>query len=474
MNVDRRPWFERLSPAQRFMLGSLVILVVGMAAIGAWVTRQIKEGVVHRTAAATALYVDSLISPSLQDLATGDALSPTAVDRLDWLLTDTPLGQEVALFQVWDPSGRIVYSDMPGLVGQQLPVTEDLARALAGEVSGDVGHAEAEDELPGDVPRDNLIEIYSPVRDPDSGAVIGAAEFYYATTELDRELAAAQRRSWLAVGGATLVIYLLLATFIQGVSNTIRRQQRALAGQVARLTEVARQNQDLHERVRGAAARTSAINERFLRRFSAELHDGPAQEISLALLRLDHLAALCTAHESDGAREKMEHELDLIQSSLRRSLQDVRATSSGLLLPHLGTLTVAQTLDHVIRGHERRTGSAVALTTRDLPVQASLPTKIALYRVVQEALNNAWRHAGGAGLAVSAVASGDRLTVEVSDSGGGFEPTLSRGSDEHLGLAGMRERVESLGGEFRIVSAPGHGTRVSASLPLGAAGGPDG
>jgi signal transduction histidine kinase len=474
MNLDPRPWFERLSPAQRFMLGSLVILAAGMAGIGAWVTNQIEAGVVHRTATATALYVDSLIAPSLQDLASGNTLSLESVDRLDWLLTDTPLGQEVALFQVWDRSGRIVYSDMPGLAGQQFPVTGELARALAGQVSGDVGHAETEANLPGDLPRASLIEIYSPVRDRDSGEVIAAAEFYYATTDLESELAMAQRRSWFVVGGATLVIYLLLATFIQGVSNTIRRQQRVLAEQVTRLTDVVRQNQELHDRVRGAAARTSAINERFLRRFSAELHDGPAQEISLALLRLDHLAALCTAHESNGARDEMERELDLIQSSLRRSLQEVRATSSGLLLPHLGTLTVAQTLEHVIRGHERRTGSTVALSARDLPRQASLPTKIALYRVVQEALNNAWRHANSAGLAVSATASGDRLTVEVTDTGGGFDPARSQGSDEHLGLVGMRERVESLGGEFQITSAPGHGTRVSATLPLAAAGGSDG
>ena len=100
----------------------------------------------------------------------------------------------------------------------------------------------------------------------------------------------------------------------------------------------------------GAAARTAALNERFLRRFSAELHDGPAQEISLALLRLDHLAALAGASERDeSVTTEIERELDVIQGSLRRSLKDVRATSSGLLLPHLGALNVEQTLEHVVR-----------------------------------------------------------------------------------------------------------------------------
>ena len=97
-----------------------------MAVVGAWVSRQIENGVVHRTAANTALYVDSLIAPPLQDLSDGEWLSPAAVDRLDWLLEDTPLGREVAVFQVWDRDGHIVYSTEPALVGHQAAIAGDL------------------------------------------------------------------------------------------------------------------------------------------------------------------------------------------------------------------------------------------------------------------------------------------------------------------------------------------------------------
>ena len=340
MGANARLRIERLSPAQRFMLGSLAILAIGMAVIGAWVTSQIEEGVVDRTAATTALYVDSLVAPPLQDLAESDTLTPESVDRLDWLFADTPLGQEVVVFQVWDPTGRIVYSTVPSLVGQQFPVEDELAaRARRAKFPPILGNRRVQRELPPDIPRDELIEIYSPIRSRSTGEVFAAAEFYYATDDLAGDVAAAQRRSWLVVGGVTLVIYLLLATFIQRISNTVRRQQRKLSDQVVRLTEMIRQNQELHERVRGAAARTAALNERFLRRFSAELHDGPAQEISLALLRLDHLAALAGASEQDeSVKTEIERELEVIQGSLRRSLKDVRATSSGLLLPHLGAL----------------------------------------------------------------------------------------------------------------------------------------
>jgi hypothetical protein len=241
-----------------------------------------------------------------------------------------------------------------------------------------------------------------------------------------------------------------------------------LAEQVTRLTEVVQQNQELHERVRGAAARTAALNERFLRRFSAELHDGPAQEISLALLRLDHVAALASAAERDeSVKTEIERELEVIQNSLRRSLKDVRATSSGLLLPQLAALTIAETIDHVTRGHQRRTGIAAEIALHEVPEQAPLATKIALYRIIQEALSNAWRHAEGAVPTVTVTGSDDRLRVEVADPGPGFDPAVVQGSETHLGLVSMRERAESLGGQFRIHSTPGLGTRAIATLPLG-------
>jgi signal transduction histidine kinase len=378
------------------------------------------------------------------------------------------------VFQVWDRDGHAVYSTVPAMVGLQAPVVDELAGAFAGQVSASIGEPEGEDRLPATIPREELMEIYSPVRNRGTDEVIAVAEFYYAADDLARDIAAAQRRSWLVVGGATVIIYLMLATYVRRVSNTVQRQQVALSEQVSRLTALLRQNRELNERVRGAAARTAALNERFLRRFSAELHDGPAQDISLALLRLDNVAAKCAADNLDGAgRAEIERELDVIQTSLRRSLDEVRATSSGLMLPHLGTLRVGQTIEHVVRGHQRRTGSSPAVTLREIPAEAPLAVKIALYRIVQEALNNAWRHAPGASLSVTVEGTADGLRLEVCDSGPGFDPARVAGAEDQLGLFGMRERVESLGGEFRIESAPGEGTRVIAELPHTAGEDPD-
>jgi signal transduction histidine kinase len=204
------------------------------------------------------------------------------------------------------------------------------------------------------------------------------------------------------------------------------------------------------------------------------LHDGPAQEISLALLRLDHVAARCAADGSDpAARTETEQEIDLIQLSLRRALQEVRAASSGLLLPELEKLTLGETVVHVTRGHRRRTGALATVSLRAVPEQAPLATKIALYRIIQEALTNSWRHAAGADQSVGVEGRDGFLRVEVTDTGPGFDPATVGASEQHLGLVGMRERVESLGGEFRIESAPGQGTRVVATLPMPPDGGAD-
>jgi signal transduction histidine kinase len=457
---------RRLSLAQRFLIGSLLILVVGMAGIGLWVSKQIEQGVIHRTAATNALYVDSLVTSRVVELSTADTLSAESISRLDWLMTGTPLGQQVEIYRIWNRNGMVVYSSDPSQIGQEFPRDEGWLDALNGDVVAGIGDIEGDTD-PDNPAHHDLLEIYSPIREQGTNKVIAVAEFYFNATDLRHDIRDAERESWAVVGGATFVIYCVLAIFVQRASNTIQRQQAALADQVDQLTEVARQNDELHERVRGAAARTTALNERFLRRFSAELHDGPAQDISLALLQLDHIqTTIANDGVPPGTRKIAEEDLEIVQSSLRRSLQEVRSTSAGLLLPHLTGMSLSAVIDHAVRSHRRRTGSSVEMALTDLPEQAPLPTKIAVYRVIQEALENSSRHARGEGVAVRASRDADRLRVEISDRGPGFDPAGVGTSDEHLGLLGMRERVESLGGVFSIDSRIGAGTRIIAELPL--------
>ncbi|MSP12180.1 MAG: hypothetical protein EXR62_04390 [Chloroflexi bacterium] len=196
-----------------------------------------------------------------------------------------------------------------------------LAQAWGGNVAARISNLKDEENVLERAGQSRLLEMYSPVRLEGTGRIIAVAEFYLRVEDLEQEITVAQRRSWLVVGGATLVMYLLLIGFVRRASNTITRQQTELSAQVARLTELLAQNDLLHWRVQGAAARAVDLNERFLRRISAELHDGPAQDLSLALLRLDH----ASAHWSNGGRSngdgpQPEGELDIIRSSLGHAM----------------------------------------------------------------------------------------------------------------------------------------------------------
>jgi signal transduction histidine kinase len=456
---------KSLSLAQRFLLASLVILVAGMLGLGAWIGQQIAAGVVQNTAATTALYVDSFIAPEVQELSQRDTLTPEHVANLRGLLQNTSLGQQIAALKIWNAQGRILYSTDSAEIDTVFPVQGGLARSWGGEVAAEISDLQNAENALERAHDTQLLEIYSPVRLRGTDQIIAVAEFYQHVDDLQREIVAAERRSWLVVGAVTLVMYLLLAGFIQRASDTITRQELALRDQVAQLTDLLTQNAELHERVRRAATRTTALNERVLRRISAELHDGPAQELGLALLRLDHVSQPCAVCPSASQRPP-EDTLDVIQNSLRRALQELRAISTGLGVPQLTQLSIAETVARVVRAHERRTGTRVAITIGNLPDQAPLPVKITLYRVIQEALSNAYRHAGGVDQQVHVGCAADTLHIEVADGGPGFAGEPISNGVEHLGLIGMRERVESLGGQFQVNSLPGQGTTVIADLAL--------
>jgi len=117
------------------------------------------------------------------------------------------------------------------------------------------------------------------------------------------------------------------------------------------------------------------------------------------------------------------------------------------------------------RAHEQRTTTTVELDQEggnNRELAASI--KICAFRFVQEALTNAFRHAGGIGQHVRLRCSNGRMSIEVSDAGPGFEP--GKVMRNGLGLAGLRDRVESLGGLFKIDSSP-KGTRLSMVLDGG-------
>jgi len=447
------------------MLASLVILLIGMVGIGSWVEKQIETGVIHRTGATTALYLDSFVAPKLQELGQSNELLPEHAEYLRNLLQNTPMGQQIVAFKVWDTRGRLLYSTDQSPTGVTYPMHEGLLRARLGTVTSEISTLEEEENAPLGALHNQLLETYSPVWLSGTNQVIAVAEFYQLTDELESEINVLKRQSWLVVGLSGLGIYLLLSTFVRRVSDTIDMQQNELGRRVVQLTDILDQNQELHERVRHAAASVALLNESYLRRVGSELHDGPAQDLGLSLLKLDAILGQIEKHKDGDANDEIMEQLSGVEDSLQNALKEMRGIAVGLSLPQLTDLGLAETVVRVVRSHERQTGTRVELEMGDLPEQADLPLKVTVYRLIQEALNNAYRHAGGSGQQVRVRVEGALLVVEISDTGPGFHIEKNSGWDGRLGLRGMRERVESLGGSFRIESEMGQGTRVIANLP---------
>jgi signal transduction histidine kinase len=445
-------WLNALSLAQQYMLASLAVLLIGLGVLGWWVGRAISDGLVHRAAAETALYVDSFILNLTQELGYTDKISSSNVAKLENLLATSPLGKEVVGIKIWGPGGRVLYGVN---AGQVFEVKDDLARSWNGEITADLTDL-SDQENNGQRGRwSRLLEIYTPIRLEGSDRIIAVAEFYQTVDGLEREIGAAQSQSWLVVGAVMFGAYLLLTGMVRRGSDTISRQQRELGQQVSQLNTLLVQNEELHERVQRAATRTTALNERYLRRVSAELHDGPAQDMSLVLLQL--------GKKTDPTQTTLR--LEAIQNTLKHALEEMRSIASGLLLPELEQLTLPETLERVVETHRWRTETQVLFKAQNLPDYVPLPLKITAFRLVQEALNNAFRHATGADQRVEARLSHNQIVLEISDAGPGFTRSNVL-SDNHLGLLGMRERVESLGGLFEVHSVIGQGTKIIARLPI--------
>lgn len=445
------------SLAVQFLLAGGLVAFAAMVIVGISVTRLIEASVTCNSAATTALYVDSVIAPLLPDMQKSEVLGDTVTHALDETLGQGALGHRLLSFRLWRRDGTILYSKDKTQVGTRFEPSKELQAAFAGEM---VAQFNQVDDLESEAERNSgqpLLEIYNPVLQPWSGEVVAVSEFYEIATDFSHNLRQALVWSWLAVGLATVGFFLVLSAIVFRGSRTISNQSRALKDRVSELSVLLAQNKSLRLRVQRASQRVTALNERFLRRVGADLHDGPAQLVALAALKLDS----GTLTDPTAPAEEREREILAIKSSLDDAMREIREFCTGLVLPHIEAAELPEILALAARSHEQRTGSTVALSLSDTPTPLSPSEKICIYRFVQEALNNGYRHAGGAGQSVAQTSDGTGMCIEVTDRGPGFNPAVVR--PEGLGLAGLRERVESLGGRFGIKSSE-TGTKVWMAL----------
>ncbi|WP_068113310.1 sensor histidine kinase [Tropicimonas marinistellae] len=445
--------------ATQYAVASGAVLVVAAILVGMIVSARIEENVVRNSANSTALFMESVLAPIGQQLADQESLSPGARRGLEEIFQNTPIGERVISYKIWKPGGRVVEASDQAIVGEVFPVTDGLRSAWEGEVAAEfeaLGDAEDAGEQQLGLP---LLEIYSPIREYYSGDIIAVAEFYEVHEQLAADLSRARRDSWLTVfgafGGLGLALYLIV---LRG-SRVIERQQDRLQKQFQDLEALSKRNQDLRRRVRDAAGRSAERADRSLRQIGADLHDGPAQQLAFAALSLDSLR---DRHSSSEPQK----EIDGIECAIEAALTEIRTISRGLSLPDVAERQPAEIVAMAVEEHRSRTGNSVdEIISCELSVDMPLAARLCLFRFVQEGLNNASRHADGAGMEVQLACEQARLILSVRDAGSGFDPEQTPFG---LGLSGLRDRVESLGGVFHAGRrAEGSGGKLRLEFDLG-------
>jgi signal transduction histidine kinase len=243
------------------------------------------------------------------------------------------------------------------------------------------------------------------------------------------------------------------------------RELRLLAGAASRCVMAAeklRLTSELAARereVRELAERMLHVEERERRRISRELHDEAGQLLPYVRLQLEMI-------EREGATPAaIVPRLTQAREAIGRTVLEIRRVLSDLspaVLEQLGLAAAVRQL--LIRVHQMH-GVSTRLECAGLK---ALPerTAIVAYRLVQECCNNVARHSSASHLNVFVAAADGTLNMRIQDDGAGFRVAEAFAKPGSYGLAGMRERVALAGGKFKISSAPGRGTRVSASIPI--------
>lgn len=218
-----------------------------------------------------------------------------------------------------------------------------------------------------------------------------------------------------------------------------------------------------------AARRILAVTEEELQRIILDLHDGPVQQLFAARSQLSALQNR-RAHGESLAAADYDTALARISKLLDGALAEMRTFLGAFRPPDFAHRDLIDILGDLLAYYEETTGCQVHFTGPPrLQGQLSLPAKIALYRICQEALSNAYRHSGASEQWVQVSETAVSLTLAVWDEGRGFTPPPLTGpgateQGAHIGLRGMRDRVALVGGVFDLQSSPQTGTRITVKV----------
>ena len=249
--------------------------------------------------------------------------------------------------------------------------------------------------------------------------------------------------------GAVVAMFLCGFALACAVCAHVLRLQRQTMDHLQDVT-------DARQELRSLSARLMDLQENERKRISRELHDAVGQSMSAVQFEL-HGLAVVLADGPDPARARV----DRIRGLVENSVAMVRNMALLLRPSMLDDLGLAAALKWLANEISRSTGVRIQVADA-LPGELPEEHKVCIFRVVQEALTNVCRHANASSVEIRISGNEDAVEVSIRDDGRGFRAARAGG----LGLIGIEERIESLGGTVSIRSEPGKGTSIEARLPL--------
>jgi len=455
-----------LSLSQRFLIVAVIVIALAMALLGAWIGRSLQASVAEGVATTAADTIESLIEHQFKGMSLDDPLSSQDQARLEEIFTIANDFESARLLQIriFGLDGRVVFSSVGPLTSD--PKTSEVREtASSGKVSAKITTLELGAVGPVTSHPIEVLQIFAPLHADDANTVAAVAELYYSTKSLLAIEWQTQLSVWTVVAligaGLTGVLYL----FVGYASKTITRQRERLASNLTSSRALLHENQALKDASDALRASASIANESLLARVGSDIHDGPIQLLTLIILRLTK-----TGGRARSARTGTATIGQTTIALATQAINDLRNISVGLVLPELEARGIEATMKLAIERHEGLTGVAVTREFSHLPEEVSAEIKVCAYRVLQEGLNNAFRHGEPNGQVVKAFGQEGMLVIQVSNPVRNIESASPDGNAIGLGLRGMRFRVESLGGTLEVAIGSSPIVTVEARIPYGSAG----
>ncbi len=452
---------RRWTFASRFFVVAIIILGAGTFVLTSWLASYVEGTALRAVSSTAAASANSLLAHHLDHLDLSGPLKGDGFAELEHAFDVGGYASSTRLLQVRliNPEGAVVF-ELPGSLEEPVD-RRAFEAALAGKTTSDIRSITLPPVGPVGAHPLTVLKIVTPIAgDRGEAGPIAVAVLYFSATYVRELQFEARVWVWIIVSTTGMLVIAALYLVVRKAGETITAQRRLLTGNLAESRRMSLENRRLHAASEHLRVQATYANENLLSRVGMEIHDGPLQLLTLALLNL--------GQAQEGARDpKAAARLARAQMMTRDAMEEMRRLSTGLVLPELTDLTLGEAIALAIERHEARTGTLVARHLDELAQRGPLSLKICAYRIVQEALTNAVMHAGGRGQEVTASAREGRLHLEVANTRGSSQLEAAPDDRERLGLHGMKFRVEALGGVLDTDLQSAGRAVVRADIPLG-------